>query len=156
MIFVCSLIFLIGIWAWAIFYTAYNARNPNEPKRILSLLNFDSYPDHLVARYVKNSQIVKFNRPNGQNDESDMGTIKIGGNAFCVCVRCWCRRRDVFNTFEFLLERFQRFKSFFLNNDANRIMDTPDNNDNREKEENRRIAANSQRIYEHELQRMVF
>lgn len=55
------------------------------------------------------------------------------------------------------LERFQRFKSFFLNGDTERIMDTAisENMDSRQKEEIRRAAANLQRNYEHELQKMV-
>lgn len=81
LIFVCSIACLVGIWAWAIFYAAFSSRNPSESKRILSLLDFDSYPDHLVARYVKNSQIVKYQKPdrsikdNGAADE----TMQIGG-----------------------------------------------------------------------------
>lgn len=116
LIFVCSIAFLVGIWAWAIFYTAFNSRHPNESKQIISL-NFDSYPDHLVGRYVKNSQIVKYQKTVQVNKNSDAPeeSMKIGGKVKfnsifhyftlpylpslvpCVCVCCVYVHQNVFN-----------------------------------------------------------
>lgn len=56
-----------------------------------------------------------------------------------------------------LTERFERFKSFFLSKNAKRIMDSPvkDTSNPLNKNENRKVLKDEQKIYEQELQKMV-
>lgn len=145
LVFVVSLFCLIGVWAWAIYYTTYGTASSNtsssyyndDGNKILSVREFDGARERIIAKYGtspdQKSQDVQFMHPTERDNSLR------------------------------LRERFQSFSSFFLNKDADKILQ---NNDDSSREEmarrksgpendRSRLAAEKQAKYERELHRMV-
>lgn len=140
-----SLVFLIGVWAWAIYYTTSHVASGSNSvfindgsNKIMTVHEFDGARDRIIAKYgVPYNQKpdgVRFVQPTDAN-------VRAGDSSM--------RLRD----------RFQSFSSFFLNKDAEKMLqnlDQPSRDEiGRRKSAEVLSAAEKQGKYERELHRMV-
>lgn len=145
-ILICSLLFLIGIWAWAIYYTTYtsNGSSNDGTNKIMTVREFDGERDRIIAKYgiigehFERQEIVQFVKPTIQP--------KIYNRNADSSLR--------------LRERFQSFSSFFLNKDAEKVLENFEvplrNKSGHQKDAERlHFAAERQSQYERDLHRMV-
>lgn len=130
-----SLLFLVGIWAWAIFYTAAATKTTTEDDhKILSVRDFDRERGSLLQRlgFGREGDItagVKFVKPTGTYVD---------------------RNRD---------KHFKQFDSFLMDKEAKKVlqnlqMPSRDEIARRRDSDHLRNAAERQAHYEHELNRM--